>query len=68
MAKQIGQEIEFADVVRAFDRLRSKAVCYFSLGAPYPKQILSVWVPDNIYDQLPRDLGLLGRGRASGLA
>ncbi len=32
-----------------------------SFGAPYPKHVLSVWVPDEVYDQLPRHPGLLGR-------
>lgn len=61
VAKQLGHEVEFADVVRAISRSRTKAGCYFSFGAPYPKQVLSVWVSDEIYAQLPRDPGLLGR-------
>ncbi|MBA3651358.1 MAG: hypothetical protein H0W66_07760, partial [Chthoniobacterales bacterium] len=53
--------VEFADFVRAVSRSRTKKGCYFSFGAPFPKQVLSVWVPDEIYYQLPRDPGLLGR-------
>ncbi|MDQ3116937.1 MAG: hypothetical protein M3Q86_10060 [Verrucomicrobiota bacterium] len=61
VAKQLGREVEFVDVVRGISRSRSKSGCYLSFGAPYPKQVLSVWVPDEVYAQLPRDPGLLGR-------
>lgn len=61
VAKQLGRDVEFVDVVRAISHSRSKDGCYFSFGAPYPKQVLSVWVPDDVYAQLPRDPGLLGR-------
>lgn len=62
VASHIGHEVEFEDVIQAISRSRSKKGFYFSFGAPYPKQTLSVWVPDEIYEQLPRDPGLLGRG------
>lgn len=61
VAKQLGREVEFVDVVRAISRSRSKSGYYLSFGAPYPKHVLSVWVPDEVYDQLPRHPGLLGR-------
>ena len=61
VATRIGQEVEFEDVITAVAHSRSKTGRYFSFGAPYPKQALSVWVLDDIYDQLPHDPGLIGR-------
>lgn len=60
-AAHLGQEVEFADVIKAISRSRTKEGYYFSFGAPFPQQMLSVWVPDDVYYQLPRDPGLLGR-------
>jgi len=60
-ATHLGQEVEFADVIKAISRSRTKKGCYFSFGAPFPKQLLSVWVPDDVYFQLPHDPGLIGR-------
>lgn len=60
-APRIGQDVVFEDVVKAISRSRTKSGCYFSFGAPYPKQVLSVWVPDEVWDKLPRDPGLIGR-------
>ncbi len=60
-ATRVGQEVEFQDVIKAISRSRSKEGCYFSFGAPFPKQVLSVFVSDEVYLQLPRDLGLVGR-------
>ena len=61
VATRLGQEVEFTGLIKAISRSRSKEGCYFSFGAPYPKQVLSVFVPDEVYYQLPRDPGLLGR-------
>lgn len=41
-ATHLGQEVEFADVIKAISRSRTKNGCYFSFGAPFPKQLLSV--------------------------
>ncbi len=60
-ASRIGQDVVFEDVVKAISQSRSKKGCYFSFGAPYPKQVLSVWVPDEVWAKLPRDPGLMGR-------
>ena len=61
VATRIGEEVEFEDVIQAIARSRSKPGRYFSFGAPYPKQLLSVWVLDEVYFQLPHDPGLIGR-------
>lgn len=60
-APRLGQDVVFEDVVKAISQSRTKKGCYFSFGAPYPKQVLSVWVPDEVWDKLPRDPGLIGR-------
>lgn len=61
VADKIGQEIEFQDEVKAISFSRSTKGFYFSFGAPYPKQVLSVWTNEAIYDQLPFTGRLLGR-------
>ena len=61
VASRIGQEVEFEDVIKASAHSRSKPGRYFSFGAPFPEQVLSVWVSDEVYLQLPHDLGLVGR-------
>lgn len=60
-ATQVGREIVFEDVVKAISRSRTKGGCYFSFGEPFPKQVLSVWVSDEVYYQLPYDPGVIGR-------
>ena len=44
VATQIGQIAEFQDDVKAVSYSRSTEGYYLSFGAPYPKQILSVWI------------------------
>src|SRR6476646_12255178 len=61
VADKIGQEIEFQDEVKAVSYSRSTKGYYLSFGAPYPKQILSVWTDRAIYDQLPFTGRLVGR-------
>jgi len=61
VASQIGQEIEFQDEVKAVSFSRSTGGYYLSFGAPYPKQVLSVWTTPAIYDQLPFTRKLVGR-------
>lgn len=46
---------------KAISFSRSHQGYYFSFGAPYPKQSLSVWVTQELYEQLPRDPGLMRR-------
>lgn len=61
IASKIGQEIEFQDEVKAVSFSRSTKGYYLSFGAPYPKQVLSVWTDRAIYDQLPFTRKLVGR-------
>jgi hypothetical protein len=61
VADRIGQEIEFQDEVKAVSYSRSTKGYYLSFGAPYPKQVLSVWTDRAIYDQLPFTGKLVGR-------
>jgi hypothetical protein len=61
VADKIGQEIQFQDEVKAVSYSRSTKGFYFSFGAPYPKQVLSVWTDRAIYDQLPFTGKLVGR-------
>lgn len=60
-AARLGQKVVMEDVVQAFSHSRTKKGGYLSFGAPYPKQVLSVWVPDEICDQIPHKPGLIGR-------
>lgn len=43
--------------MKAISRSRTKNGCYFSC----PRQVLSVWVADEVWAKLPRDPGLTGR-------
>jgi len=61
VASKIGQDIEFQDEVKAISYSRSTKGMYFSFGAPYPKQVLSVWTDQKTYDQLPATKYLVGR-------
>jgi hypothetical protein len=72
-AKKIGQDVEFEDVIKAVSYSRSRDGYYFSFGAPYPNQALSVWVPAAIKNRLPgsghfvgRTVRIKGRVEASG--
>ena len=60
-ADKIGQTVEFEDSVKAVSWSRSTNGYYFSFGAPYPKQVLSVWVAEAIHDRLPGKGNLVGR-------
>jgi hypothetical protein len=61
VADKIGQDIEFQDEVKAVSFSRSTQGYYLSFGAPYPKQVLSVWTDQKIYEQLPFTKKLVGR-------
>ena len=61
VADKIGQDIEFQDEVKAVSFSRSTDGYYLSFGAPYPKQVLSVWTDEKTYDQLPFTQKLVGR-------
>ncbi len=60
-ATRTAQQVVVEDVVKAVSRSRSREGFYLSFGEPYPKQVLSVWVAEEIFEQLPRDPGLVGR-------
>src|SRR3954447_14175318 len=61
VATQIGQAAEFQDDVKAVSYSRSTKGYYLSFGAPYPKQILSVWIEGKMYEQLPSHHSMVGR-------
>lgn len=61
VATQIGQAAEFQDDVKAVSYSRSTQGYYLSFGAPYPKQILSVWIDGKMYDRLPSHSSMVGR-------
>ena len=61
VADRIGQTVEFQDEVKAVSWSRSTNGYYLSFGAPYPKQVLSVWVAEVLFDKLPEHRTLLGR-------
>ena len=44
VATRVGQAVVFQDEVKAVSYSRSTEGYYLSFGAPYPKQILSVWI------------------------
>lgn len=61
VATQVGQAVEFQDDVKAVSYSRSTEGYYLSFGAPYPKQILSVWVDGKTYEGLPFHHSMVGR-------
>jgi hypothetical protein len=61
VANRIGQAVEFQDEVKAVSWSRSTNGYYLSFGAPYPKQVLSVWVAEKLFNKLPEHHTLLGR-------
>src|SRR5436853_3762454 len=58
---QIGQAVEFQDDVKSVSYSRSTEGYYLSFGAPYPKQILSVWIEGKMYERLPFHKAMVGR-------
>ncbi|HSV63794.1 MAG TPA: hypothetical protein VLH83_10665, partial [Chthoniobacterales bacterium] len=61
VADRIGQTVEFQDEIKAVSWSNSTNGYYLSFGAPYPKQLLSVWVAEKLYDKLPASRALVGR-------
>jgi hypothetical protein len=61
VASRIGQTVEFQDEVKAVSYSRSTKGYYLSFGAPYPKQLLSVWMLEKLYDRLPYHSSMVGR-------
>lgn len=61
VAGNVGQSVEFQDAIKAVSYSRSTKGYYFSFGAPYPKQVLSVWVSDEVHEHLPGKSTLVGR-------
>lgn len=58
---KVGQNVQFRDQVKAVSYSRSTDGYYLSFGAPYPKQVLSVWFPGKVYDHLPARHSMVGR-------
>jgi hypothetical protein len=66
VADRIGEYVKFEDSIKAVSKSRTHDGFYFSFGAPYPKQVLTVWVPSRVFKHLPN--GLLNRTvRISGM-
>jgi hypothetical protein len=61
VANLTGQNVDFQDEVKAVSYSRSTNGYYLSFGAPYPHQVLSVWIDDKTYDRLPGHGRLVGR-------
>ena len=61
VAAQMGQAVDFQDEVKAVSYSRSTEGYYLSFGAPYPKQTLSVWIENKMYDRLPCRHSMVGR-------
>jgi hypothetical protein len=61
VAKEIGKPVKFQDEVKAVSFSRSTSGYYLSFGAPYPQQVLSVWLPAAVYDRLPYRASMVGR-------
>jgi len=56
-ATKLDQRVHFQDVAKAVSHSRSRDGCYVNFGAPYPNQVLSVWVPDKILDKFAKLIG-----------
>jgi hypothetical protein len=68
VADKVATHVEFQDEVKAVSYSQSTRGYYLSFGAPYPAQVVSVWVPAEIYEQLPGRRALVGRiARIKGL-
>jgi hypothetical protein len=61
IVRNVGRDVYFEDVVKAVSYSRSRTGYYLSFGAPYPKQVLSVWASEKVYDHLPGSHFLVGR-------
>ena len=61
VAGQVGQIVDFQDEVKAVSFSRSTNGYYLSFGAPYPQQVLSVWIDEKTFDRLPAHRALVGR-------
>jgi hypothetical protein len=61
VAGRTGQTVEFQDEVKAVSYSRSTKGYYLSFGAPYPKQLLSVWMLEKLFDRLPYHSSMVGR-------
>src|SRR5213592_1843560 len=60
-AKQLYQSVAFQDVIKAVSKSKTHDGFYLSFGAPYPKQVLSVWASNETYHRLPGAGALVGR-------
>src|SRR5712691_3984379 len=60
-AKQLYHDVTFEDVIKAVSKSKTHDGFYLSFGAPYPKQVLSVWAANETYRKLPGAGALVGR-------
>ncbi|MFN2541573.1 MAG: hypothetical protein ABR514_05300 [Chthoniobacterales bacterium] len=60
-AQQLYKHVVFEDVIKAASKSKTHDGGYLSFGAPYPKQVLSVWVADETHRKLPGAGALVGR-------
>lgn len=66
--KNLYHEVTFQDVIKAVSKSKTHDGYYLSFGAPYPKQVLTVWASNETYRLLPGATVLVGRTvRISGL-
>jgi len=61
VAQQSGSSVEFEDGVKAVSYSRTRKGRYLSFGDAFPKQVLSVWVKDEFWGEMPTADGLLNR-------
>ncbi|MEP6686328.1 MAG: hypothetical protein ABJB22_06075 [Verrucomicrobiota bacterium] len=61
VASKIGEDVKFGDVVKAVSKSRTHDGFYLSFGAPYPQQVLTVWVPSDVFETLPGKGALIDR-------
>jgi hypothetical protein len=61
VSSKLGETVQFQDEVKAVSYSHSTHGYYLSFGAPYPKQLLSVWLPAKVYDHLPAHHSMVGR-------
>ncbi len=54
----VGERVIVEDVVVAVSSTQKTPGAYFNFGKPYPRQTLSVWMPWDLYQRMPRHLVL----------
>src|SRR3954466_2730418 len=61
VASQMNERVTFEDKITAVSKSRSRDGYYVNFGAPFPKQVLSIWITGEIFDKIPHSGSLLGR-------